>query len=207
MITQVVNPPKVKTVKGPVIKEWLRWTHEATVVGVEDMADGSYVLTFETGQIGINLRPLSQILNRWDIFVGYVPPAETDPATLDDMLDRERIFPPPAAEAGPPAPEAETLEAETPVAFAIPVEPSPAPKAFWNGAQIVLCWQSLTRREKQVIALLCQGKTTRQIATKLDTSTSTVNTHISNAMHKFNQERRGDLQAVLADWDFGSLSL
>ena len=202
MITRVVNPPKVKTVKGPVIKEWLRWTHEATVVGVADLADGTYVLTFETGQIGINLRPLSQILNRWDIFVGYVPASESDPANLDDMLDGEKVLPSPAVQVGPPS--AAALPA---IAFGIPVEPPLKPKTLMNSAEIVLCWQSLTRRQKQVVALFCQGKATRQIATKLDIRDSTINSHISNAMHKFDLHRRAGLLAVLADWDFSSLSL
>ncbi len=37
--------------------QWLRWTHEATVVEVAEMAGGTYVLTFETGQIGLTSGP------------------------------------------------------------------------------------------------------------------------------------------------------
>jgi hypothetical protein len=39
--------------------QWLRWRHEATVVGVFDMIDDTYVMTFETGPIGLELRSLS----------------------------------------------------------------------------------------------------------------------------------------------------
>jgi DNA-binding CsgD family transcriptional regulator len=197
MISQVVNPPKVKTVKGPVIKEWLRWTHEATVVGVADMADGTYVLTFETGQIGINLRPLSQILNRWDIFVGYCPPADADPEGLDEMLDRAKVLPPPGAVPPPPPPAPA-------IAFSLPMEAPPRPQGYLSAAEVVQRWGTLTRREKQVVALLCQGKSTRQIATRLDTKPSTIDSHISHAMHKFDLRTRGGLQALLADWDFTS---
>jgi DNA-binding CsgD family transcriptional regulator len=204
MITQVVNPKKVKTVKGPVIKEWLRWTHEATVAGVADMADGTYVLTFETGQIGVNLRPLSQILNRWDIFVGYTPPDGEDPSNLDEMLDRQKILAPQRAIAQPPAPVAAAAAA---LAFSIPMQAPPRPEEFLSGAEIVERWRTLTKREKQVVSLLCQGKTTREIATQLDTKPSTIDTHISNAFHKFDLRTRGGLQAVLADWDFSSVSL
>ena len=85
---------KEKNVRGPLIHQWLRWTHEATVVEVADLTDGTYVLTFETGQIGLNLRPLRRMTNHWDIYVGYVSPAETEPENLDDMLDRKGILPP-----------------------------------------------------------------------------------------------------------------
>ncbi len=200
-ITKVVNPPKVKTVKGPVIKEWLRWTHEATIVGVVEMADGDYVMTFETGQIGVNLRPLSHILNRWDIFVGFIPEPDSDPARLADMLDRGKILPPPMpSEAVEPKPE---------FAFSMPVEREPIAEAKKviefdqdAGMDVLQLWMTLTRREKQVTALICQGISTREAATRLDTSTSTIRSHLSNAMGKFGVHNRESLCAWLADWDF-----
>ena len=205
-IKKVVNPPKVKTVKGPLIKEWLRWTHEATVVGVIAMADGNYVMTFETGQIGVNLRPLSQILNRWDILVGYIPEAESDPAKLGSMLAREKILPPPAP------PEGGKLQPA--MAFSLPLAEEPAmeeaeidKQGIVSGVEIVRRWQTLTRREKQVVALICMGNSTREAATRLDTSASTVNSHVSNAMAKFGVNYRESLCAWLADWDFSSVGL
>lgn len=208
MITQTVpaatpgKPPKVKVVKGPVIKEWLRWTHEATVVEVAEMADGPHVLTFETGQIGINRRPLSQILNRWDIFVGYIPESSDTPLNLEDMLNREKITPPKGASqaeaALPPSPQ---------VAFSLPVQSETRPKDYRNTQDILPVWKGLTRREKQVVSLLCQGNSTRQIATRLNTSISNINSHISHAMQKFGFHTRDGLCAVLADWDFNSISL
>jgi DNA-binding CsgD family transcriptional regulator len=203
-ITKVVNPPKVKQVKGPVIKEWLRWTHEATVVDVVEMADGDYVMTYETGQIGVNLRPLSHILNRWDIFVGFIPEGDPDPGKLEDMLDHSKILPPPTAkEAGEPQPA---------MAFSMPVQTEPrvgeeefvraGQSAMTSGMEIVQRWQTLTRREKQVTVLICQGLSTSQAATQLGTSTSTIRSHLSNTMGKFGLHDRETLCAWLADWDF-----
>lgn len=209
MITQTVTaatpgkPPKVKIVKGPVIKEWLRWTHEATVVGVAEMADGVYVLTFETGQIGINRRPLNQILNRWDIFVGYIPESPDNPLNLDEMLDRRIVLPPPGVsrpvDAPPPDPQ---------LAFSLPIQRTAQSRAHHYRAQEVLsAWKLLTRREKQVVVLLCQGNSTRQIVNLLDTSTNNVNSHISHAIQKFGLRNRQSLCAVLADRDFSSINL
>ncbi len=88
------QPRRVTT--ATLIKEWLRWTHEAIVVEVVDMSDGRFVLTFETGQIGLNRRPLARLLNAWDIFVGYIPESPLNAeltARLDDMLEPARILP------------------------------------------------------------------------------------------------------------------
>jgi DNA-binding CsgD family transcriptional regulator len=202
-ITKVINPPKVKNVKGPVIKEWLRWTHEAIVVDVVEMADGNYVMTFETGQIGVNLRPLSHILNRWDVFVGYIPEGEIDETKVASMLDQEKILQPSIA----PAEE----KPEPAIAFSLPLTEEPAMEEaepdMVSGMDIVKRWQSLTRREKQVVALICQGNSTREAASRLDTSTSNINSHVSNAMGKFGVKYRESLCAWLADWDFDSLGM
>lgn len=202
-ITKVVNPPKVKTVKGPEIKEWLRWTHEAIVIDVFEMADGKYVMTFETGQIGVNLRPLSHILDRWDVFVGYIPEGEVDAAKLGSMLDRDKILPPPAALV--------EEDVQPALAFGLPLVEEPALEeaepGVVSGLEIVQLWQSLTRREKQVVALICLGNSTREVATRLDTSTSNINSHVSNAMSKFGVKHRQSLCAWLADWDFNSVDL
>lgn len=87
------KPPKIKMVRGPLVKEWLRWTHEAIIVDVVEMATGWYVMTFETGKIGLNLRPLGYILDRWDVYVGYTPPADVPPENLAEMIDYSRILP------------------------------------------------------------------------------------------------------------------
>jgi hypothetical protein len=83
---------KERWVRGQMVTEWLRWTHEATVVDVVEMVDGWQVVTFETGKIGINLRSLWRVLNHWDVYVGYTPPADKPPKALADMLDRKRLL-------------------------------------------------------------------------------------------------------------------
>jgi hypothetical protein len=53
--------------------QYLRWRHEATVVGVLEMITGKFVMTFETGQIGIILRRLDSLAGSPMVFVGYMP--------------------------------------------------------------------------------------------------------------------------------------
>jgi hypothetical protein len=71
--------------------EWLRWTHEAMVVEVAEMIDGVNVLTFETGEIGLNIRPYKRLVKQWDVYIGYVPPAETERPELAGYLDPVKI--------------------------------------------------------------------------------------------------------------------
>jgi hypothetical protein len=83
---------KEKLVRGESITEWLRWTHEATVIDVIELSSGTYVLTFETGKIGVNLRPLTRLVNSWDVMVGYTPPSSIPEAKLAGMLSRKKIL-------------------------------------------------------------------------------------------------------------------
>jgi hypothetical protein len=68
--------------------EYLRWRHEATVVEVVEMIDGWNVLTFETGKIGLNRRPLSTLLRNPMVFVGFVPDVWSLPEDKRDLKDR-----------------------------------------------------------------------------------------------------------------------
>lgn len=54
---------------------------------------------------------------------------------------------------------------------------------------------SLTPRELEVVALLAEGKTTRQISSTLHISSATVRNHIQNTLHKLHVHTR--LEAVL----------
>jgi hypothetical protein len=74
--------------------QYLRWKHEATVVDVVERLDGVYVLTFETGKIGLNWHTVGNLTdNPVDgIFVGYLPKADVEPANLDAMLDESKIL-------------------------------------------------------------------------------------------------------------------
>ncbi len=65
--------------------QYLRWRHEATVVGVFEMIDGKFVMTFETGQIGVILRRLDSLVGSPMVFVGYVP----DPLKNRDELEHD----------------------------------------------------------------------------------------------------------------------
>ncbi len=65
-------------------------------------------------------------------------------------------------------------------------------------------WRTLSPREQEVVALICLGHTTRQMAVRLQISSETVNTHVYNALRKFGIRRRADLRQALADWDFSA---
>jgi len=182
------------------LREWLRWTHEATIVEVARMADGrDYVLTFETGQIGLNLRSLGRLLNVWDIFVGYIPPAPVDPPQVSEMLVRDKLLPP-----KPFPPPSYELPGGAPVEE--PVTPEDVERALARlraHQKVLKLWQSLTRRQRKVVALTCADFTTRQIAQRLDLNSSTVRSHLSSAVHRFGLARRQDLCPTLAILDLG----
>ena len=78
---------------GGFVQNYLRWTHEATVIEVVEMLDGKFVLTFETGQIGVVLRRLSDLVGNPKVFVGFIPKSETEPEELAEMLDAQKILP------------------------------------------------------------------------------------------------------------------
>jgi two-component system, NarL family, response regulator NreC len=53
--------------------------------------------------------------------------------------------------------------------------------------------ESLTRRELQVLQLVAEGKTTKEVATSLGVSIKTADSHRSNIMHKLNMHSVADL--------------
>jgi DNA-binding CsgD family transcriptional regulator len=65
-------------------------------------------------------------------------------------------------------------------------------------------WESLTPRQKEIVALVCLGYTNRQIAARLTVSPETVKTHVRNVLYKFNLHRKTELQRALAGWDFSA---
>lgn len=64
-------------------------------------------------------------------------------------------------------------------------------------------WESLTPRERDIVALTCLGLTNRQIAAKLSLSPDTVKTHIRNVLFKFGVNSKLELRQILDGWDFG----
>jgi DNA-binding CsgD family transcriptional regulator len=59
----------------------------------------------------------------------------------------------------------------------------------WSLPDIINHWQMLTQRQKQVVALFCQGNSTRQIAHRLGVAASTARSHLSRAFNKFGRTR------------------
>ena len=68
----------------------------------------------------------------------------------------------------------------------------------------VSLWESLSKRQQQVAALVCLGYTNDAIAEKLHISSDTVKTHVSNILRKFNVRSRYQLGYMLRRWDFNN---
>src|SRR5688572_13855542 len=93
--------------KGPKENQWLRWMHEATVAAVEETAEGTVVLTFETAlpyedpslsTIGLFKRYLHDLTFDGGedgynaTFVGFVPEGKLPTDALEEMLDWNHIL-------------------------------------------------------------------------------------------------------------------
>jgi DNA-binding NarL/FixJ family response regulator len=63
-------------------------------------------------------------------------------------------------------------------------------------------WDSLSRREQQVVALICLGHRNYQIAEILVIAPETVKTHLQNIFTKFNLRSSKELRLTLKDWNF-----
>ncbi|MGB9521324.1 MAG: response regulator transcription factor [Anaerolineales bacterium] len=63
-------------------------------------------------------------------------------------------------------------------------------------------WQRLSRREQQVVALICLGYSYRQIADQLIVSYETIKSHVRHSLRKFELHSVQELRQALADWDF-----
>ncbi len=96
-IKQAINQLQKELGNRPEEIEYLRWRHEATVVGVVAMLDGTYVMTFETGKIGVILRNIGSLAGNPMVYMGYVPPINPFPEDLStklgEMLRWDRILP------------------------------------------------------------------------------------------------------------------
>ncbi|WKZ45885.1 MAG: helix-turn-helix transcriptional regulator [Anaerolineales bacterium] len=65
-------------------------------------------------------------------------------------------------------------------------------------------WETLSAREKDVVALVCLEYTNSQIAARLNISPDTVKARLGNAFRKFGVHKRSDLRLLLAHWDFSA---
>lgn len=63
-------------------------------------------------------------------------------------------------------------------------------------------WQSLSPREKEVVALICMGQRNYQIAETLGIAHGTVKSHLENIFRKFDVRDRHAIRLALIDWDF-----
>lgn len=71
---------------------------------------------------------------------------------------------------------------------------------FFNEDSLVRCWESLTFREQEVLALVCLGYRNYEIASRLSVSHQTVKSHLQNIFYKFSLRSKKELRNALKDW-------
>lgn len=65
-------------------------------------------------------------------------------------------------------------------------------------------WHTLTNREQQVVALVCQGYANWEVGERLSITVGTVQSHLKNVYEKLEGVRtKYELRALFMDWDFG----
>jgi DNA-binding NarL/FixJ family response regulator len=62
-------------------------------------------------------------------------------------------------------------------------------------------WAQLSPRQKQIVAYVCRGDTTPQIASQLHIAQTTVKSHVEIAMRKFGVKSRVELRNLLQSFD------
>jgi DNA-binding CsgD family transcriptional regulator len=92
--------------------------------------------------------------------------------------------------------EARPVEVLAEELLAYAVEQKQAAQRYWR------CWNSLSRRQKEVVVLISRGYSNYEIARSLVISVETAKTHVRNILYKFNLHRREQLRTALASWDF-----
>ena len=74
-----------------------------------------------------------------------------------------------------------------------------------NAAEVNLsCWEALSPREQQVVALTCLNYTNRQIGARLSITTETAKSHVKKILYKFDLHSKEELRMLLSDWDFSA---
>ena len=63
-------------------------------------------------------------------------------------------------------------------------------------------WDSLTDREKDIVALACLGHTNQEMGKILSLAEGTIKTHLRNALQKFKLRSKSQIYLVLENWDF-----
>jgi DNA-binding NarL/FixJ family response regulator len=91
--------------------------------------------------------------------------------------------------------EAETLELRI----------EPAPQAISKDqVYLVGLWDSLTRRQQEVVALVCLGLRNYEIAEMIGIAHSTVKWHLEEILDKLNMRDRHEIRSTFQGWDFES---
>ena len=62
-------------------------------------------------------------------------------------------------------------------------------------------WKSLSKREQEVVALVCLGERNYEIAETLGIAHGTVKSHLENIFKKFGLRDRHAIKLALRDWD------
>ncbi len=65
-------------------------------------------------------------------------------------------------------------------------------------------WRSLTRRERQAVALACLDYTNAVIAQRMGITEQTVKSHLHSAERKFGVSNKNQLLQMLSEWDFST---
>jgi DNA-binding NarL/FixJ family response regulator len=73
---------------------------------------------------------------------------------------------------------------------------------FFNQDTLAACWDSLSAREQEVLALVCLGHRNYEIAEVLSLSHQTVKTHLQNIFNKFDMRSTRELRRALQGWQF-----
>jgi DNA-binding CsgD family transcriptional regulator len=81
---------------------------------------------------------------------------------------------------------------------AVIVEEAPAAEV----APLVMVAYGLTPRERAVTGLVCQGRSTRQIAERLHLTTDTVQDHLKSVFDRTGVHSRGELVATILQRDY-----
>lgn len=66
------------------------------------------------------------------------------------------------------------------------------------------CWERLTAREQDVVALICLRYTGRQAAARLNISPETVKAHVRAIYRKCELRSRKQLRQLFSGWDFSA---
>ncbi len=73
---------------------------------------------------------------------------------------------------------------------------------FLTQSELEKRWSALSRREQQVVALICLGYRNYEIAKILVVSPDTVKTHLQSIFNKFDLRSGKELRLALKNWDF-----